>query len=459
MLLLGVLAHAQIDGRVSGSVMDASGAPVPGATVNLYLAGGARPLLAQKTSVDGLFHFMGVRAADYDLTVEAAGFAKSIIRGITVNAARETSVAQIKLELPTVQQSVDVTAAAAGVETSSSEISGTIGMDEIRNLPILDRDALSILQTQPGVASNGNSYTVINGLRTSFSDVTLDGINIQDNYIRDNALDYTPNRLLLGQVRQMTIVSANGNAAMSGGATETAFSTPSGTNRFHGETFWYNRNNYFSANDWFNNQAGVPRPFLNQNQMGATLGGPVRKDKLFFYANYEAIRAHQQQPVDNVILTASARAGIFTYKDTGGVTQTVNLLTRRGITIDPTMQALINQIPTPDQANNTLVGDGRNTTGYRFNMRSNEIRDNITGKLDYNISTRQAVSGTFAWNRDNSDRPDLENDFSVIPKATNPTHAYSRGLRRYTAAPAPPLDEPTVPAGTHRYDRKTSGLE
>ena len=77
-----------------------------------------------------------------------------------------------------------------------------------RNLPILGRDPLSVLQTQPGVAYNGNSATVINGLRTSYSDITLDGVNIQDNYIRDNALDYVPNRLLLGQVRQMTLVSS-----------------------------------------------------------------------------------------------------------------------------------------------------------------------------------------------------------------------------------------------------------
>ena len=120
------------------------------------------------------------------------------------------------------------------------------------------------------MVSNGNSTTVINGLRTSYSNVTLDGINIQDNYIRDNALDYTPNKLLLGQVRQMTLVTSNANAAASGGATETAFSTPSGTNQFHGEAFWYNRNNSFSANDWFNNQAGVAAPFLNQNQFGGS---------------------------------------------------------------------------------------------------------------------------------------------------------------------------------------------
>jgi len=428
MLLLSLLpvlpVSAQFSGRVTGSVMDTSGAAIPGATVDLYLAGGKKPLLSVKTSAEGLYHFIGVRAAEYDLTVEAQGFVKSTIRGVTVDAARETDVAGIKLQIASVSTSVDVTADVQGVDIATAEISGTISTEEIHNLPILDRDVLSVLQTQPGVVSNGNSTTVINGLRTSYSNVTLDGINVQDNYIRDNALDYLPNKLLLGQVRQMTLISSNANAAASGGATETAMSTPSGTNQFHGEALWYNRNNYFSANDWFNNQAGVPLPFLNQNQFGASVGGPIRKDKLFFYANYEAVRAHQQAPANTAILTAAARSGIFSYRDVNGALRQVDVLTLRGVTsIDPTIQALLNQVPGPQFINNDLVGDGLNTRGYRFNQRDNETRDNITGKIDYNLSLKHAISGSYLWNRDNSDRPDLENDYSAIPKAYNPTHA------------------------------------
>jgi len=427
-LLQALPAWAQFSGRVSGSVVDSSGAAVPGADVELFLSGGKKPLLTVKTSTDGLYNFLGVRPADYDLTVEAKGFLKTTITGITVDAAREVSVLPIKLAIATVSETVQVTAEAQGVDTSNVEISGTITMDEIRNLPILDRDALSVLQTQPGVVYNGNSTTVINGLRTSYSNITLDGINIQDNYIRDNALDYVPNKLLLGQVRQMTLVGSNANAAASGGATQTAFSTPSGTNKLTGEAFWYNRNNYFSANDWFNNQAGVGRPFLNQNQMGFSIGGPIKKDKLFFYSNYEAVRTHEQTPATAAILTATARQGIFSY--TNGITpEHINLLSLRNITsIAAPIQNLLSQMPTPDKINNFDVGDStpgnlRNTAGYRFNQRSNEIRDNITGKIDYNISTSQAISGSYLWNRDDSDRPDLENDYSLIPKVTNPTHA------------------------------------
>jgi hypothetical protein len=422
-LLASLPLSAQFSGRVSGLVVDSSGAAIPGATVDLFLSGGKSPLLSVKTSAEGLYHFIGVRPADYDLGVTAQGFVKATIRGITVDASRETPVPTVKLALASVQQSVEVTAETETVDVSNAEITGTISSEDIRSLPILDRDVLAVLQTQPGVASNGNSYTVINGLRTSYSNVTLDGINIQDNYLRDNALDYSPNKLLMGQVRQMTLISSNANAAASGGATETAFSTPSGTNQFHGESFWYNRNNAFAANDWFNNQAGIPEPFLNQNQFGGSIGGPIRRDKLFFYFNYESVRAHQQTPADTVILTAPARTGLFRYRDSAGDLRQVNLLSLRGTAIDPVMQKLLDQVPGPEFINNTQVGDGLNTAGYRFNQRDNETRDNVTGKIDYNLSTRHALSAAYIWNRDNLDRPDLENDYSAIPKAYNLTHS------------------------------------
>jgi hypothetical protein len=426
LLFLGLVPFsplfAQFSGRVSGSVVDSSGASVPDAQVDLYLAGGKKPLLSTRTAADGQYNFNGVRPANYDLTVDAKGFLKVTIGDLDVDPARETTVPEIKLKLASVSETVEVSGSVEGVELGNAEITDTVTVDQIQNLPIMDRNPLDLIQLQPGVIANGNSATVINGLRTSYSDLTLDGINIQDNYIRDNALDYTPNMPLMGQVRQVTLVSSNVNAAAAGGATQTAFSTPSGTNNFHGEALWYNRNNAFSANDWFNNQSGVPLPNLNQNQFGVTLGGPIQTDKVFFYFNYEALRNHSQIPQDNTILTASAAQGIFTYKNSAGALQKVNLLTLRGVSIDPYIQSLMAQIPGPGQINNNLVGDGLNTGGYRFNMRDDLTRDNLTGKIDYSINTRHSLAVSYLWNRFNSDRPDLENDYSVVPKATNPTH-------------------------------------
>jgi hypothetical protein len=422
LLLVGLPAVAQMSGRLSGSVADTSGAPVPNAEVSLFLPGGTKPLMKTKTSSDGTFHIIGIRPADYDLTVKGEGFVEATLHGITVDAARETPVSPVKLQLATVTYKVDVNAAEVAVEVSNAEISGTVTMDEIRNLPILDRDVLGILQTQPGVASNGNSPTVINGLRTSYSNMTLDGVNIQDNYIRDNALDYAPNKLRISQVRQVTLITSNANAAASGGATEAAFSTPSGSNQVHGEAFWYNRNNAFAANDWFNNQAGIDRPFLNQNQFGGDMGGPIKRDKLFFYGSYEGIRAHQQTPQDFTVLTPSARNGIFSYDAGGGTIRQVNLLALRNLTgVDSGIQPLLAQVPTT--INNADVGDGRNTGGYRFNQRANELLDNFTGRIDYNLSLKHVLSGSYSHNRDNSDRPDASNNYGVVPAIYNPTHA------------------------------------
>ncbi len=430
-----VESFAQFSGRLNGSVQDASGAPVPDATVSLVLSGGRKALLSTKTGRDGGWHFTGVRSTEYDITVEAAGFATSTLRQITVDPARENDVAPVTLQLATVSQSLDVVADQQKVETGNAEVSDTINVEELQKLPAIDRDPLSLVQTLPGVVNQGNSYTTINGLRTSYSNMTLDGINIQDNYLRDNALDYSPNRVLLGQIRQMTLVTSNQNAAASGGATQLAFETPSGTNTFHGEALWYNRNNDFAANDWFNNQAGVARSRLNQNQAGFSIGGPIRKDKLFFYANYELVRNNQQTPQEATILTDSARNGIFTYRN-GNQVATANLFAISGTQPDPYMQKLLQQVPDGSHINIFNVGDSsptllRNTGGYTFNQRSNGVRDNVTGRVDYNFSQKHVFSGSYIWNRDNEDYPTP--DYSVIPQVTNPNHSnFVSGAWRWT---------------------------
>src|ERR1035441_2932192 len=131
-LLLAILPalplSAQIGGRITGSVVDSSGAAVPSAQVDLLLSGGKRPLLTTRTSMEGLYHLIGVRPGEFDLTVEAAGFVKVTLRNVTVDAVRETAVPEIKMDLATVTQSVEVTAQAEGAVTTNAEISQTISM-------------------------------------------------------------------------------------------------------------------------------------------------------------------------------------------------------------------------------------------------------------------------------------------------------------------------------------------
>ena len=431
---------AQVAGRLSGSVVDSTGAAAPGAKVSVYLAGGAQPVLTAETTSEGLFALSGVRPEFYDLTIQAQGFAAYTLRRVKVDPARETVIPPIKLELAAVRQTLEVSAAAESVQTSNAEISSTVTNEQVRRLPMLDRSPLALIATQPGVTYNGraDASTTINGQRTSFANVSMDGINIQDNFLRDNALDYVPNLLLLDQVGEFSVVTSNSSAALGGGSSHVVFVSPSGTNQFHGGVYWQNRNNVFSANSWFNNRAGVDRPFLNQNQAGAFLGGPIVKDKLLFYMNYEAFRRRQQTSVNRTIPTADARRGLFTYRDTQGAVRKVDILQAAGVRIDPLIQAMLDKVPGPETINNFDLGDSapdllRNTAGYRFLKRGNRTRDNALAKLDYNLSPKHIFSASYLWNRDNLDRPDddTDNDFSPVPKVVNEnwSHLLSLGWR------------------------------
>jgi hypothetical protein len=159
----------------------------------------------------------------------------------------------------------------------------------------------------------------------------------------------------------------------------------------------------FGARVWFKNNNGVDRPFLNLNQLGATIGGPIIKDKLLFFSNYEAYRLRQTSPQLNTILTPEARTGIFRYRDKSGNIQSFDVLKAMGLSADPFIQKLLGDVPTA--GNSTDVGDQLNTTGYSFNARSNTTRDNVTGKLDYYLSTRHVFSGSYLYNRELIDRP------------------------------------------------------
>ncbi len=415
----------QATGRLTGLVTDPSGAAVPNAIVDLLLNEGGKPVLSTTTTSDGLFTMTGIRTGTYQLTVTATSFSPYRAGRVVIDASRETTLPAIKLTVASTTTTVQVTEDIETVQTSNAEASTTISTKQIARLPILDRDVVSLISTQPGVADNGNGETVIDGQRSSFSNVTLDGINVQDNFIRTGGLDYQPNKLLMGQVSEFTIVSSNGNATLGGGASQVNLVTPSGTNQLHGQAYWYNRNNYFAANNWFDNLDGNPRPFLNQNQFGVSVGGPIKRDKLFFYFNYEGVRTRQQTEIDETIPTASARQGIFSYIDTRtGKLQQVNILGAMALKADPVMAQILAQVPGPEKINNFRTGDSQpglllNTAGYAFNQRNNEDRNNITGRLDYILSTKNNFSATYAFNNDRVDRGDAATNFALAPPVFN----------------------------------------
>ncbi|MBZ5727529.1 MAG: TonB-dependent receptor [Acidobacteriia bacterium] len=406
--------YGQVAGRLSGSVVDPTGASVPNAAVSVFLAGGKEPVLTGKTNEAGLFAFATVRPETYDVSIEAAGFAKSMVRQVKVDPGQDAGLPPIKLDVQTATQSVEVSADVQAVQLSNSEITSTITNTQVQNLPVLGRQVSTLFLTQPGVISGSNT-TSVNGLRPSFSNVTLDGINIQDNFIRTNDLDYAPMRTTIDQVAEISISTSNAGASIGGGASQMVMSTKSGTNTLHGSVYWYNRNSALAANDWFNNQADVKIPFLDLNQPGAAVGGHIIKDKLFFYANYELYRNKEQTSVLRTVLTDSAKNGIFTYRDTGNNVKTIALASLRSQLSDPTTKAMIAQLPSP----NTTGGDGLNTSGYRFNARSNEFRDQFVYKGDYYLSSKHSFSGTYNYISNPTDRPDQGGFYTTVPPVSN----------------------------------------
>jgi hypothetical protein len=423
-VLLAVASmNAQVTGRITGTVLDQTGAGVPDAMVSLQLPGSTTAIITTKTTAGGDFAILALNSGTYDLAVEVKGFAKTVVGGLKVDPGRSTDVPPIKLEVAGVTQTVEVTEARTTVQTSSAEVATTVARSQIEDLPVLDRNPLGFLLTQPGINS-GQGDTSMNGLRVSFVNVTLDGINIQDNFGRNNSLDFNPNLLLLDQVSEVTVSTSNVSSAAFGGAGQVSFITPSGTNQYHGKVYFQNRNSAVASNSFFNNSSGVKIPFLNQNQMGGALGGRIIRDKLFFYVNYEAYRQHQQTNPNRSILTATARQGIFTYRTSSGSVNQVNILQAMGLQPDTVMQGILAGMPGPENINNFRTGDSsatllRNSGGYQFAVRDNRVRDNLSVRGDYLPSTKHSISFTYVWNRDILDRPDADVTYDVVPTVQN----------------------------------------
>jgi hypothetical protein len=432
------ILEAQGTGGVAGTVEDPSGAAIPKAAINLLLHGGSKNVASTVTSAEGLFSLEALQPVYYDLTVDAAGFQQYKKENVKVDPSRTTDLPAIKLEIATVSTSVTATAPAETVQTDSAAVSTTVTREQIERLPVGDRDPLAFIGTQAGVATNIFGETTINGQRSSFSSLTLDGINIQDNYIRTGGLDYSPNQLFLDQVQEFTVVTSNQGAELGGGASQVNMITPSGTNLYHGDVLWQIRNTKLAANDFFDNQDGNPLPRLNLNQGGGSLGGPIKRDKLFFYTNFEIYRLNTQAAADATILTHDARNGIFTYRNSNGVVKKANLLSIVGLPPDPVMATLLAKVPGPDKINNFRVGDSQpgqlmNTAGYSYLVRDDQNLDNATGKLDYYLSSKHSFVSTFAWNRSGADRPDVGISYaSVSPFRNDDDRKFSSTAWRYS---------------------------
>ena len=440
-------------GRLTGTVSSGDGV-LPGATVILTdtKTGKERSLT---TNSEGGYNFALLDYGEYSVKVTSAGF-KTAVTTITIQVAQEYSL-PVTLTIGDVTENVTVTAGADVLNSTNAEISSTLSNRQITELPLATRNPLALILTQAGSASNPSQNTSINGGRTSSTNITRDGVNIQDNFIRSNATDFAPGRPSVDNVEEFTLTS---QAAVDTGfgSAQVNFVTPRGGNKFRGAGWEYNRNSKFGANSWFANAGGnyvatdpvvisgfrkageekSPRPFRNRNQYGFKVSGPILKNKLFFFAYGERLKDIVQATTLATTLTPSARAGIFKYT-VGSTIYSANIFTpgvfNTGLSGVPVPTAINSTVNTrilsviPD-GNSTERGDGLNTTGSRYFQKANTDRDSLTCRIDYDLNEKNNINAVIDYNFEKNLRNDVDT-FNLTPIVLQPARnvLYSGGWR------------------------------
>ena len=387
------VAAQVLTSRVDGTVRDQSGAVLPGVSVTLTNVD-TNAATEAVTSDIGLYVFPQVPRGFFRVTAQLPGFKTAVIEGVRVELDTPTSV-DVVLEVGGVDEQVTVSAAAtqAVINQVNAEINTNLNREQVKELPLNGRNVTQLALTQAGVTSVGGARSAsINGTRGTFNNFTLDGINNQDTLIRTDSL-FGVIPVQESFIEEINITTANSEVDAGMGASQTQFVTRSGSNEFHGELFYYHQNDALNATDFFNNAAGVPKERLLNHQYGFNLGGPILKDKLFFFFNYEREPSPSTVSVVRTVLRNPARAGNFTYvrQDTGELA-TLNLFELTGLSPDPAIQSLVSLTPPPNDA---TAGDGRNTAGFRFNSPDSSTGEWIVFRGDYEINSSHSLTGTF----------------------------------------------------------------
>ena len=393
LIALAIPAAGQVlTSRVDGTVQDQSGAVIPGASVTLTNVETNISLEAETNEV-GLYVFPQAPAGPYTITTKLSGFKSTVLEGIQIEVDTPATI-DIVLEVGVVDETVVVTASQPAMNTVNAEINTNLNREQVKELPLNGRNVTQLALTQAGVTSRGFARDAsINGTRGTFNNFTLDGINNQDTFIRTDSL-FGVIPLQESFIEEINITTANSEVDAGLGASQTQFVTRSGSNTFRGEAFYYNRNDALNANTFFNNAAGIEKEKVLIHQFGFNVGGPVVKDKLFFFFDYEWQRDPGSSSVVRSVLTNSARAGNFSYvRQDNGEVVTLDLLGLTGITIDPAIRSLIDSTPQPND--NISVGDGRNVSGFRFNSPDKSYSDWLVFRGDYQINRKNSFTGTF----------------------------------------------------------------
>jgi hypothetical protein len=397
----GIINAQSGTSNIRGAVKDQQDAAIPGATVKLTNpdTGFTR---STTTTEDGIFTFPTISPGKYNIEITASNFKTSIVRDIDA-LVDNTSTQDVTLQAGEVSAIVDVTAASIEsiVNTQDASLGNNFVPQQITQLPTNLRNVNDLMTLQPGVTREG--YTA--GSRSDQSNITLDGIDINDQQTggRTSQFQTTQDSVLRVTTEsvaefRITTTNPNANQGRSSGA-QISLITKAGTNDFHGAAYYFYRPTAFSANNFFNNLSGVERPSLARDVFGGAIGGPIKKDKLFFFYTYEGQREQQSISVVRTVPLAHLGQGQIKFfgTDPNGNSGLLTLNTATlnsiypGVGINPAAVAALADAARRYPANDTSVGDGINTGGFRFNAPTTDNENTHILRFDYNINDRQSL--------------------------------------------------------------------
>ncbi len=291
MMMPPLMAQSLVTGDITGTVTDPSGAVVPNAAVTLKSNATGATRTATSNS-NGAYRFALLQPGTYTVSATAPGFSKA--QATTNVAVGQATIADMKMAVGTSSQTVEVTSAAPLVQADNADLSTNFNQAMIANQPNGGNDLTYVAQTAPGATMNtGMGYGNFSsfGLPATSNLFTVNGENDMDPYLNLNNSGATNLTLGKNDVQEATVVNNaySGQYGQQAGA-QVSYVTKSGTNQYHGNAEYWWTGRAMDANDWFNNLNSTPRPFANNNEWAASIGGPIKKDKLFFFVDTEGIR-------------------------------------------------------------------------------------------------------------------------------------------------------------------------
>lgn len=415
-----VFAQGGTGASLSGTIVDSSGAVIPGADV-LVKNTATNAEFRAVSGAQGTFSVPALPPGSYRVTVSLMGFKTAILNDVALNAGVPGSVRAV-LEVGALSEAVVVEAGSSIVQTQSSSVSTTLNVTQISNLPLVSRSVLDFVVNLPGVSTpGGNRNSIVNGLPQSAINITLDGINVQDNTLKTTDGFFSIVSPRLDAIEEVTVSTAAQGAESAGqGAIQIRFVTRSGSNLFTGSAYHYYRNDRLNANTWFNERDGVNKPELLQNQFGARTGGPILKNRLFYFVNYEEFRQPQTITRNRTILSPAAQAGVFQYNTSSGVRSVDLLALARANGHLPTPDPIVTKLLSDIRSSTTTTGaitqlEDPNLQRYTWNVDQRSLNRYPTVRLDWNASMRHRVTGSLNYQTFLSTPDTLNNRDPVFP--------------------------------------------